>query len=289
MNENLVSPREQYNAMKEFFNDFMKANQDLIWELAECVLFSLIIILIAGICVRIAKKLILNPKKKEHLIDVSILKVFYNIARTVIWIIAFLIVLELFGFNTASVLTVLGAAGLTVGLAMKDSLSNVASGVMLIVLRPYKTGDFVCCGGVTGTIKEIGLFSTVMETFEGIFVAVPNNTIFSGSITNYSRNPMRRAVINVRIAYGDSLPKALESLREMLRKNELVLQDPVPEVLVNDLAENGVNLTIRFWSANDKYWDAYWQIKEQLKSSLEDAGLNIPLPQRIITVINQEK
>ena len=100
---------------------------------------------------------------------------------------------------------------------------------------------------------------------------------------------MRRAVINVRIAYGDSLPKALESLREMLRKNELVMQDPVPEVLVSDLADNGVNLTIRFWAANDKYWQAYWQIKEQLKFSLEDAGLSNPVPQQIITVINQEK
>ena len=289
MNENLVSPQEQYNAMKEFFNDFMKANQDLIWELAECVLFSLIIILIAGICVRIAKKLILNPKKKEHSIDVSILKVFYNIARTVIWIIAFLIVLELFGFNTASVLTVLGAAGLTVGLAMKDSLSNIASGVMLLVLRPYKTGDFVTCGGTTGTIKEMGLFSTIMETFEGIFVSVPNNAIFGSPITNFSRNPMRRGVITVGISYGDSLQKGLEVLREMLKKNELILQDPAPEVLVADLADSSVNLTIRFWAENAKYWEAYWQIKGQIKSTIEDAGLNIPFPQRVVTVVNQEK
>ena len=133
MNENLVSPREQYNAMKEFFNDFMKANQDLIWELAECVLFSLIIILIAGICVRIAKKLILNPKKKEHSIDVSILKVFYNTARTVIWIIAFLIVLELFGFNTASVLTVLGAAEVEQEKLGKEDRSVLCSFILLVI------------------------------------------------------------------------------------------------------------------------------------------------------------
>lgn len=270
-----------------FITEFWKANQELILHLAKSALFALIIILVALICCRIAKKIIIKSPKKLVNVDESLYKVCYTMVRTLIWVVTILIILDLFGFNTASILTVLGAAGLAVGLAMKDSLSNIASGVMLLILHPYKTGDFVTCGGTTGTIKEMGLFSTIMETFEGIFVSVPNNAIFGSPITNFSRNPMRRGVITVGISYGDSLPKGLEVLREMLDKNELVLKDPAPEVLVADLADSSVNITIRFWAENEKYWEAYWQIKEQIKATIEDAGLNIPFPQRVVTYINK--
>ncbi|MBR2509750.1 MAG: mechanosensitive ion channel family protein [Lentisphaeria bacterium] len=273
----------------EIFEKFWNTNQGWIIQLGKNLLLTLIIVIIAAICVKIARKLIVQSPKKLVKIDDSIYKVCFTVVRVVIWLVAALITLDIFGFNTASLLTILGAAGLTVGLAMKDSMSNIASGVMLLVLRPYKTGDFVACGSTTGTIKEMGLFSTVMETFEGIFVSVPNNAIFGNPITNYSRNPMRRAVITVGISYGDSLQKGLEVLREMLEKNELILKDPAPEVLVADLADSSVNLTIRFWADNANYWTAYWQVKEQIKSTIEDAGLNIPFPQRVVTVVNQEK
>ena len=273
----------------EIFEKFWNTNQGWIIQLGKNLLLTLIIIIIAAICVKIARKLIVQSPKKLVQIDDSIYKVCFTVVRVVIWLVAALITLDIFGFNTASLLTILGAAGLTVGLAMKDSMSNIASGVMLLVLRPYKTGDFVACGSTTGTIKEMGLFSTVLETFEGIFVSVPNNAIFGNPITNYSRNPMRRAVITVGISYGDSLQKGLEVLREMLEKNELILKDPAPEVLVADLADSSVNLTIRFWADNANYWTAYWQVKEQIKSTIEDAGLNIPFPQRVVTVVNQEK
>lgn len=284
MNKNAAA-----NTWVEFISKFWDTNQELILKMTRCVLFGLFIILLAFICCRIAKKLIIKSPAKIANIDESIRKVCYTAVRTVIWLVAVLMILDIFGFNTASILTVLGAAGLTIGLAMKDSLSNIASGVMLLVLRPYKTGDFVTCGGTTGTIKEMGLFSTIMETFEGIFVSVPNNAIFGSPITNFSRNPMRRGIITVRISYGDSLQKGLEVLREMLKKNELILQDPAPEVLVADLAESSVNLTIRFWAENAKYWEAYWQIKGQIKTTVEDAGLNIPLPQRIVTFVNSNE
>lgn len=273
----------------DFLGKLWNTNREWIILLGKNLLLTLIIVIVAAICVKIARKLIVqSPKKLVH-IDDSIYKVCFTVVRVVIWMVAALIILDIFGFNTASLLTILGAAGLTVGLAMKDSMSNIASGVMLIILRPYKTGDFVACGSTTGTIKEMGLFSTVMETFEGIFVSVPNNAIFGNPITNYSRNPMRRAVITVRISYGDSLPRGLEVLREMLDKNELILKEPAPEVLVADLADTSVNLTIRFWAENANYWTAYWQIKEQIKATIEDAGLNIPLPQRVITVLQQNQ
>ena len=200
---------EQCGIICELLAKFWQSNQSWILAVGKNLFFSLIVILIALVCVRIARRMIVNSPKKLLHIDESIYKICFSAVRLLIWVVAVLIILDIFGFNTASLLTILGAAGLTIGLAMKDSMSNIASGVMLLILRPYKTGDFVACGSTTGTIKEMGLFSTVMETFEGIFVSVPNNAIFGNPITNYSRNPMRRAVITVGISYGDSLQKAL--------------------------------------------------------------------------------
>jgi len=203
-------------------------------------------------------------------------------------VVALLIILDLFGVNTASILTVLGAAGLAVGLAMKDSLSNIAAGLMLLFLRPYKEGDYIDCGSISGTIVEIGLFSTFLKTFDGIFISAPNSTLFGNPVKNYSRNPFRRADITVGIAYGDSLGKALEVLQALLKNHELVQQDPAPQVLVADLAESSVNLTLRYWAKSQDYWNAYWSIKRQLKEVLESAGLNIPFPQRVVTMVNSK-
>ena len=143
-------------------------------------------------------------------------------------------------------------------------------------------------GAVSGTIEEMGLFTTTLQTVDGIFISVPNNAIFGGPVKNYSRNPLRRADIVVSIAYGDSLPKAIEVLTEYLKQNELVIQDPAPEVLVSDITNGVVSLNLRFWTASDKYWDAYWSVKAGMKPVIEAAGLNIPFPHRVITVVNQD-
>ena len=271
----------------ETLSGMWAAYDDLILSFGKSVLLALVTLLIAGVCVRIARKLILDSKKIAA-VDESLSKVFFNVVRIVIWVLAILVILDLFGVNTASIVTVLGAAGLTVGLAMKDSLSNVAAGVMLMILRPYKTGDFITSGAVSGTIEEIGLFTTTLKTIDGIFVSVPNSAIFGGPVTNYSRNATRRADIGVRVAYGDDLPAVLKTLQAMLENNEIILKDPAPQVLVAELAESSVQLNLRFWVSNDKYWDAYWMVKEQLKGTIEGGGFNIPFPQRVITFVNKE-
>ena len=208
------------------------------------------------------------------------------IVRTLIWVVGLLIILDLFGFNTASLLTVLGAAGLTIGLAMKDSLSNIAAGIMLLILRPYKQGDYIDCGSISGNIQQMGMFSTVLKTADGLFVSAPNSVVFGTPIKNYSRNPTRRTDITVGIGYGDSLPVALNVLTEIMMKEPMVLKDPAPEVLVAELADSSVNLTLRYWTASENYWTAYWTIKAKLKPVIEGAGLNIPFPQRVVTLVN---
>ena len=269
-----------------FLQTLWEEQQDNVILFGRTLLLTVLVILVAWIIGKIISRVINKSIGKIPKIDEAVGKILSSVARTFIWIFAFLIILDLFGVNTASILTVLGAAGLAIGLAMKDSLSNIAAGLMLLILRPYQIGDYVDCGSVSGTIKEMGLFTTTLQTFDGIFVSVPNNSISGGPVKNYSRNPLRRADIVVRIAYGDSLPKAIEVLTVFLKQNELIIQDPAPEVLVSELSDFSVNLNLRFWTKSESYWDAYWNVKEKVKEEIESAGLNIPVPQRVVTVVN---
>jgi len=281
-----VADTVQQGNYQEAWNSFWTNYSDSILHFGKILVLTLLIILIALFVGRVVRKIIQSAVAKVPSLDPSVGKIFYSIARTFIWLFAVLIILDLFGFNTASLLTVLGAAGLAVGLAMKDSLSNIAAGLMLLLLRPYKVGDYVDCGSVSGTIKEMGLFTTTLSTPDGIFIAAPNSVIFGTPVKNYSRNDTRRVDITVGISYGDSLPQGIKILQSLMEKNQIILKDPAPQVLVADLADSSVNLTLRFWVPTAKYWDAYWEIKGQLKETIESAGLNIPFPQRVITFAN---
>ena len=283
---NEIATGIQSQGLWDYTKDFFATHQHFLYNLGRIIVLCLVIFLLARLAIAIVKKLIEKSIEKIGAMDEAIGRVILNIAKTLIWIIAGLIALDLFGFNTASILTVLGAAGLAIGLAMKDSLSNIAAGIMLLILHPYKGGDFIECGSVSGVIKELGLFTTTLQTVDGIFVSVPNSVLFGSPIKNYSHNSTRRADITVGIAYSDNLADGLKVLGEMLNSNERILKDPAPQVVVSDLADSSVNLTLRFWATNQNYWDVYWQIKAQLKGVLEGAGLNIPFPQRVVTFAN---
>ncbi len=283
---NQVADTVQQGNYQEAWNNFWATYSDSIMNFCKILVLALVIILIALLVGRLTRRVIMRAVDRVPSLDHSVGNIFYSIARTFIWLFTVLIILDLFGFNTASLLTVLGAAGLAVGLAMKDSLSNIAAGFMLLLLRPYKVGDYIDCGSVSGTIKEMGLFTTTLSTPDGIFIAAPNSVIFGTPVKNYSRNETRRVDITVGISYGDSLPQGIKILQSLMEKNEIILKDPAPQVLVADLADSSVNLTLRFWVPTAKYWDAFWEIKGQLKETIESAGLNIPFPQRVITFAN---
>ncbi len=267
---------------------FWQQHQASLLHLGKSVILGIVILVLAWGVATLARKLILRATRRFDAVDDSVGKILSGVARTIIWLFAALIILDLLGINTASILTVLGAAGLAVGLAMKDSLSNIAAGIMLLFLRPYKLGDYIDCGSVSGTIREIGLFTTTLTTPDGLYIAAPNSVLFGSPIKNYSRNPQRRADVTVGIAYGDSLAQGMEILLKLMKDHPLILQNPAPEVLVSELADSSVNLTLRFWTENQNYWEAYWSVKAQLKGVLEGAGLNIPFPQRVVTLLQDK-
>ena len=268
-----------------FFTNLWNNHSDDVIRFVKAVILALIVLVVIKLVSIAARKIIARSFKKFEG-DISLTHATYTIVRTLIWVIGLLIILDLFGFNTASILTVLGAAGLAIGLAMKDSLSNIAAGIMLLILRPYKVGDYIDSGAVSGTIQQMGLFSTILKTPDGLFVSAPNSVVFGTPIKNYSRNPVRRSDITVGIAYADSLPVAIQVMKDIMTHEPMVLKDPAPEVLVSELADSSVQLTLRYWTATADYWPAYWTIKAQLKPAIEAAGLNIPFPQRVVTFVN---
>lgn len=212
--------------------------------------------------------------------DRTLIAVVANVVRYFILITVLIMVLGRFGVQTASILAALGAVGIGVGLALQGTLANIASGVMLLVLRPIRVGDYVNCNGHEGTIEEIGLFTTEMTTYDGLYQSVANSGLWGGRIINYTRNPSRRHDIVVGIHYADDIDLAQRVLHEVLTGDERVHADPEPQILVQALADSSVNLDMRFWTSGDDFWPASFELRKQAKLALERNGITIPYPQR---------
>jgi len=184
------------------------------------------------------------------------------------------------GIQTTPLVAVLGAAGLAVGLALQSSLGNFASGVMLVLFRPFTKSDYVEAGGTSGTVEEVGIFNTVLNTPDNRRVIVPNGQITSDTITNYSAHDTRRIDLIIGVDYSDDLKVARAALEKTLEQHDKVLADPAPVVWVMELADSSVNFAVRPWVATADYWQVRNELLEQIKSDLEAAGCSIPFPQR---------
>lgn len=191
------------------------------------------------------------------------------------------------GVNTASFLTIIGTAGLAVGLALKDSLSNFASGVMLILFRPFRTTDFVTAGGVTGTVEEIAIFHTIMRTPDNQKIIVPNSKITEDVIINITAKPERRIDMVVGVSYGDDLKKTREVIERALKADERVLAEPAPQVAVCELGDSSVNFVVRPWVKTADYWPTRFALLERIKVDLDEAGITIPFPQRDVHLFQE--
>jgi small conductance mechanosensitive channel len=184
------------------------------------------------------------------------------------------------GVQTTSFIAVLGAAGLAIGLALQGSLANFASGVLIILFRPFRVGDFVEAGGVSGAIDEIGILMTHMHTFDNKALIIPNSQVMGTHIINYTANDTRRCDMVFGISYSDDIDKAKEVFAEVLAEDERCFKDPAPKIAVSELGDSSVNFIVRPWVKSDDYWPVYWDMQEMMKKRLEAAGITIPFPQR---------
>ncbi len=234
--------------------------------------------LLAGLASRFLRK---RMSKLEH-VDKTLIPVMAQVVRYSILLFVVILVMAEFGIQTTSIIAVLGAAGLAIGLALQGTLQNVAAGIMLLMIRPFQVGDFIEAGGASGTVDEIGLFMTRMHTPQGIFVAVPNSKLWSGTITNFSLRPERRLDLIFGISYNDDIDKAIGVLHNLIEKDERVLDYPEPVVIVKNLGESSVDLEIRAWTRRHSYWDLRFDTIRAAKYAFDKAGISIPYPHREI-------
>lgn len=213
-------------------------------------------------------------------VDPTLYGVLASIARYGILIIVLVAVLGQIGIQTTSILAALGAAGLAIGLAMQGTLSNIAAGMMLLWLRPFRVGDYIDTGTVAGTVKEVGLFACELHTWDGIYLFVPNSQLWNTRVINYSRLPTRLVDLRFGVSYDDDLAKGQQVLLELATGDGRVHADPAPIVFVNALGDSAVELALRLWGANADYWTLRRELTERGKLALENAGLSIPFPQR---------
>jgi small conductance mechanosensitive channel len=219
-------------------------------------------------------------------LDPTLVPVLNAVASYTVYALGVVIVLDVFGVNTTSIIAVLGAAALAIGLALKDTLGNIAAGIMLLILRPFRVDDLIQCDSMLGTVKETGLFTTILETLEGQYICAPNAILWNAPITNFTRNDRRRMDIVVGISYSDSIDKGLEVLSGVVRDEPRFLSDPVPQVMVKALSDSSVDLQIRAWTSFNDYWSTFWDQNKRVKEQIEAAGLTIPFPQRDVHVIS---
>ena len=244
------------------------------------ILGALAILIIGWIFANWLSKRVYKAVGKSGKIDDTIARFTQQMVKVLVIIATLLAVLGQFGIQTTSIIAVLGAATLAIGLALQGTLSNVAAGVMLLIFRPFKVGDAVSVAGNLGAVQEIGIFTTIMKTFDGIHVNVPNGKIWGSEVTNFSINPTRRHNLVFGIGYGDDMDKAVAIIKGILDADERVLKDPAAVVVVDELADSSVNIIARPWTESKDFWAVKWDTINKVKKEFDAQGISIPFPQR---------
>ena len=250
------------------------------------ILGAIVILIIGRWLAKRLTRLLASVMKKNN-VDKTLIGFVESILYYILLVVVLIAAAEQVGINTTSLLTVLGAAGLAVGLALKDSLSNFASGVMLVMFRPFGAGDFVKAAGVAGKVEKITIFNTILTTPDNQKVIVPNGSITSDVITNVSAKETRRVDLMFGIGYEDDIPKAKQILNDVVSADERILKEPAPVIAVHELADSSVNFVVRPWVRREDYWDVYWHLMEQVKLRFDEEGVSIPFPQRDVHVIQE--
>jgi small conductance mechanosensitive channel len=209
-------------------------------------------------------------------------------ARYAVLALVIVMVLSQFGVQTASIIAALGAAGLAIGLALQGTLQNVASGLVLLFLRPFKVGDYIESSNVSGVIQEIGLFATELKTLDGLYVLAPNSDVWGTPITNFSREKTRRFDLSIGIGYDDDIDKAMKVMQQIIAKDDRVLENPEPYLFVDSLGDSAVGVTCRVWINTPDWWATTRDLTKNAKQAFDKAGISIPYPQREVHIFDDK-
>lgn len=268
---------------KELLQEIMNYAIEITSNFGLKLLTALIVVIVGKQLVKILLKVIkvaLEKANTEETVRIFVA----NLLNTVFTVIIFVAAINQLGVETTSIIALLGAAGLAIGLALQGSLANFASGILIVIFRPYKVGDYIEAGTNAGTVKDIQIFSTVLRTPDNKAIVVPNGSIMDGSITNYSEQPTRRIDIIASCSYEDDLDKVKQVLKTILDSEDRILTEPKPQIAVSELAESSVNFIVRPWVNSSDYLPVMYSLLEQIKKTFDQEGISIPYPQSDIHI-----
>lgn len=251
------------------------------------ILSAIVVLLIGLWVIKIIMRGIKRIFEKRNM-DPSLRPFLTGIISALLKIMLVISVISMVGIEMTSFIAILGAAGLAVGMALSGTLQNFAGGVMILLFKPFKVGDYVAAQGYEGVIKEIQIFNTIMTTVDNKTVIIPNGGLSTGSMVNYSTEPQRRVDFSFGIGYSDDIDKARQIILDLATKNDKVLKDPAPFVMVSELADSSVNFATRLWVNAPDYWDVFFYMNESVKKEFDKNGVSIPFPQTDVHVYNQK-
>ncbi len=220
-------------------------------------------------------------------IDATLAPFFLSLTNIALKALLVISVITYVGIPTTSFVAVLGAAGLAIGMAFSGTLQNFAGGVMILVFRPFRVGDFIEAQGYSGVVKEIQIFNTIVTTGDNKIIIIPNGGLATGSLVNYSKMDTRRVDFTFGIGYGDDIDKAYAAIRAVIDRQSLILKDPAPFMAVSNLGDNSVDIVVRVWAKGGDYWTVYFYMNEFVKKEFDAQGISIPFPQRDIHIIKE--
>ncbi|MBC3634022.1 small-conductance mechanosensitive channel MscS [Klebsiella michiganensis] len=262
-------------------------NQALLLSYAVNIVAALAIIIVGLIVARIVSNTVNRLMRARH-IDATVADFLSALVRYAVIAFTLIAALGRVGVQTASVIAVLGAAGLAVGLALQGSLSNLAAGVLLVVFRPFRAGEYVDLGGIAGTVLNVQIFSTTLRSADGKIVVVPNGKIIAGNIINFSREPVRRNEFIIGVAYDADIDKVKQLLTNIIESDERILKDREMTVRLNELGASSVNYVVRVWSKSSDLQSVYWDVLERIKRDFDANGIGFPYPQMDVHVIRPQ-
>ncbi|RLC57665.1 MAG: mechanosensitive ion channel family protein [Candidatus Cloacimonadota bacterium] len=250
------------------------------------IIAAVAILIIGRMVAKVLQKLIVKVMDKKN-VDKTISSFASSMVFSALYIFVILAALSQIGIQTTSFMTIIGAAGLAIGLALQGSLSNFAAGFLIILFRPFKLGDYVEAGGVSGSISKISIFTTDINTVDNKKIIVPNAQIMNGTITNYTAEKTRRVDLTFGVGYEADISKVKDILNKIIKEHKLILKDPEPFVRLGNLGDSSIDFTVRVWSKTEDYWTVHFDLIESAKEEFDKANISIPYPQMDVHMIKE--
>ena len=276
VDEILENPQVNATAIQKFLEEL----PDKLLHFGVKVLIAALVFMIGMQLIKMVRKLV-HASMERHNTDVGVRQFADSFLKYALYILLIFLIASCFGINVASMVALVGSAGVTIGLALQGSLSNLAGGVLILLLKPFQVGDYIVesSGKNEGTVKAIQIFYTTLETLDNHIVMVPNGSLANSSVTNFSSNPRRRMLSKVGISYDSDIRVAKEVIQKVLDEEPRVLQEEPKQVFVDELGDSAVILGVRCSFRNEDYWEGKWAVTEKIKLALDGAGVQIPFPQ----------